>query len=698
MTLLLLALLAQAPDAGAVAPTNEAVSSLDAAVAPADSSNAPDAGAPATVAAAPTEPRPPAARPAPDTSDIDAHRRQTVVTGSRTERRLEDAVVATEVITRAQIEAIGARDLGQLLQQQQGIELEYTFRGTGISLQGLGPEYVLVLIDGERVSGRVGNTLDLSRFSLRDVERVEIVKGPAAALYGSEAIAGVINLITRRVQKPLEVTARAQTGYRREPVQNETVNRLDPDLRGGVGLKWRALEARVGAGYQNRQPYDLNPNDVATSGAGFTRWDVDGSISVRPVDKLLLAARADYLRREIAAIDLAPSGAVFDRRQRSEQFNASAMVRVDATPSTTVTAHGGHSLYRDQLQQDQRGAVFLDTYTQSIDRLWQADLQVDHKAGNHALAVGGLFLNESLSSERLVTFGQRYRGGAFIQDEWEPFRRAADGFGLKFLPGLRVDVDSQFGVAPSPRLALRFDPTESLTLRAAYGWGFRAPSFQELYLRFENTSVGYVVQGNPDLKAETSYSLNVAADYRLPLQGWVISANIWHTDLTNLINVNTSQAVDPNNPTLFRYANVSSAYTQGIDASLRMRLSAGTYIDLGYVLTDARDADKHRQLEGRAVHKLNAQLAVRYRPTGLELVVRATYFGPRPFYVDSNADGVDEQIWVKGYVNVDAQLTWHFWQDRLALFAGIINIANSGDATYVPQPPRSVLAGAQFQY
>ena len=540
----------------------------------------------------------------------------------------------------------------------------------------------------------MATTLDLSRFSLRDIDRVEIVKGPAAAVYGSEAIAGVINLITRRVQRPLEVTVRAQTGYRNE----QGSSKFDPDLRADVGSAYKAVEARVGAGYQGRSPYDLNPADVATSGAGFTRWDVDGALTVRPLDAVTIGARADYLRRDIAAVDLAPGGAVFDRRERSEQFNANGTFAVKLSDRVTLTARGGTSLFRDQLQQDQRGASFLDTYSQSVDRLWQADVQADYHGDSNLISGGVMYLNETLSSDRLAAPGRRYRVGAFVQDEWDVFKKSSDGFGLKVLPGIRLDGDSQFGTAPSPRIAVKLDPTDSVTVRGSYGWGFRAPSFQELYLRFENTSVGYVVQGNPDLQAETSYSVNLAVDYRLPLQGWVLSANLWHTDLTNLINVNTSQRVDPANPVLFQYSNVNRAYTQGGEASLRMRLSKGAYLDLGYTLTDAHDVDKNRALEGRAAHKLNAQLAVRYRPTGLELVVRATYFSPRPFYLDSNGDGVDEVTWVRGYVNVDAQLTWHFWKDRFAVFVGIVNIANAGDATYVPQPPRAAIAGAQFTY
>ena len=150
-----------------------------------------------------------------------------------------------------------------MLQQHPGVELVYTFRGVGLRLQGLDPEYVLVLVDGERVGGRVGTTLDLGRFSLREVERVEIVKGPAAALYGADAIGGVVNLITRRVQKPLELGGRGLFG-----------TLLEADARANAGTRQGPLELRVGGGFRRRDPYDWQPADAATSGAGLQRFDL----------------------------------------------------------------------------------------------------------------------------------------------------------------------------------------------------------------------------------------------------------------------------------------------------------------------------------------------------------------------------------------------------------------------------------------
>ncbi len=611
-------------------------------------------------------------------------RSQTVVTGSRTERRLEDAVTPTEVITRAQIDATGARDLAALLQQHQGVELVYSFRGVGIRLQGLDPEYVLILIDGERVSGRIGNTIDLGRYSLRDVERIEIVKGPAAALYGSDAIGGVINLITRKVMNPWEASLRASVGTRE-----------DYDFRAHAGMKRGPFELRLGGGYRQALPYDLEPTDPATSGPGFRRFDGDATVIVTPTEGIKLVGKIGYLRRDENAVDVSPTAATFDRRGRQEQFDTSLKVALNPIEGTAVTVRGRQSLFRDQLLQDQRGARDYDQYTQNVNRLWEAGAQLDQRVGKHTLTVGLELLSELLSSPRLSTGNaQHQRYAALLQDEWE----FADSLPkVKIAAGVRVDVDTQFGVAPSPRLAVKVDPSDAWTLRASWGLGFRAPSFSELYLLFDNAAVGYVVEGNPNLRPETSSSVNLSIDWRPPRQGWLVSASVFHTDIANLISINTNDVPNPDNPTRFRYGNIASAYTQGLEASGRARLSRGTYLDVGYTYLDARDNVKQRPLEGRAAHKANASLSARYSSIGLEFLLRTSLVGPRPFYVDEDANGVEETKWVRAYVDLEAQLSWTF-RDWLRLYVNGFNLLNAGDAVYLPRPPRGVLGGIEVRY
>ena len=616
--------------------------------------------------------------------------RLTVITGSRTERRAADAVVATEVITRAQIEALGVRDLPQLLQQHPGVEMVYTNRGVGIRLQGLDPEYVLILVDGQRISGRAGSITDLSRFSLREIERVEIVKGPSAALYGADAMGGVVNLITRRPQKKIEGSVRGMFG-----------SLLEGDVRGYLGSKLGQFELRAGGGYRTRNAFYWVEPHLETAGPSIRRFDGDLEVAWVPDPESRVWARAAYVFTDLRAVDVNDTGAVFDRFQRTEQFDTWVGAKKKLGASTFATLRGHLGLFRDQFLVDQRGARALDDYSANLTYLWEGFGQVDHRIDGHTLTGGVEGFSELLSSTRIQPNDvQRGRVGVFVQDEWVS---SGEGPRITISPGFRADVDTQFGWAPSPRLAVKIDPIPALTLRASWGLGFRPPSFSELYLQFTNTGIGYVVQGNPALKAERSGSVNVSVDYRLPLEGWVITASGWHTSLTNLINISASGVPNPDSPVIFGYENVANAYTQGLEINLRSRLSRGAYLDLSYMGLDARDLTRKRQLEGRSPHRINATLNVKYRPVGLELAVRGTYNSARPFYLGSglgfaNVLGLGEEriVWAPGYFDLEAQLTYVF-RAWLKVFVNGYNLFNAGDQDYNPRPPRGIIGGIQVE-
>ncbi len=626
--------------------------------------------------------------------------RLTVVTGTRTERRAADTVVPTEVITRAQIEQLGVRDLPQLLQQHPGVEMVYTNRGTGIRLQGLDPEYVLILVDGQRISGRSGSITDISRFSLREIERVEIVKGPAAALYGADAMGGVVNLITRKPQKKLEGSVRAMGGTFFLPPGTDAAKGLEADVRGYLGAKLGPFELRAGGGYRSRQPYDWIPSDPETSGAGLRRMDGDVEVAFVPDPTLRAWTRASYVFTDYNAVDINDSNAVFDRYQRTEQFDTWVGVRKAFTPNTSATLRGHFGLFRDQFLVDQRGSRALDEYSANLTRLWEAFGQVDHRIDRHTLTAGVEGFSELLDSSRIdPTRVQRGRVGVFVQDEW--VLNTEKKFAVS--PGFRADIDTQFGWAPSPRLAVKIDPLPQLTFRAAWGLGFRPPSFSELYLQFSNAGIGYLVKGNSKLQAERSGSINASIDYRLPWEGWVLSASAWHTSLTNLINITANGLPNPDDPVTFGYENVTDAYTQGVEVSARTRLSRGAYLDVSYMGLDARDVSRNRPLEGRSNHRVNATLTVKYRPLGLEFVTRGTYHSERPYYLGTGLGfanvlglGEDRVIMAPGYFDLEAQLTYVFapWGK---VFVNGYNLLNSGDQDFNPRPPRGVIGGVQLE-
>lgn len=621
--------------------------------------------------------------------DESDRRRLTVVTGSRTERKAEDAVVATEVVTRSQIEQLGVRDLPQLLQQHPGVEMVYTNRGTGVRLQGLDPEYVLILVDGQRISGRSGSLVDVSRFSLREIERIEVVKGPAAALYGADAIGGVINLITRRPQKKLEGSVRGMFGTLKEG-----------DVRGHAGSKLGPFELRAGGGYRTRDPFDWAPADAANSGPGVRRIDGDVEVAYQPSDRFRTWLRSGYVFTDLNAIDINDSGAVFDRFQRTEQFDTWTGARGLLGDATTLTLRGHFGLFRDQFLVDQHGSRALDEYSRNLTRLWEALAQVDHKVGRHTLTGGVEGFSELLLSSRIEPNDvRRGRVGAYVQDEWVLLDH---GPRFAVLPGFRVDADTQFGGAPSPRLAVKVDPTKQLTFRASWGMGFRPPTFSELYLRFSNAGIGYVVVGNPKLEAERSSSVNASVDWRPAMDGWVLSASAWHTSLVNLINITASGIPNPDDPVTFGYENVANAYTQGVELSSRAKLSRGTYLELSYMGLDARDLTRNRPLEGRSAHRVNLQLSSKYRPFGLEGVLRATWHSQRFFYAGTGLGlanvlgfGSERVIVTPDYVDLEFQLT--YTRGWFKIFVNGYNLLNSGDQNFNPRPPRGVIGGVQLE-
>lgn len=128
-----------------------------------------------------------------------------VVTATKTPQRLEDTPVITNLITRAEIEATGAENIGEVLEHTAGIIIHRDGHSDGVQLQGLDSEYILILVDGEPQVGRIAGKLDMARLAVENVERIEIVKGATAALFGNAALGGVINIITRKATSPFSV-------------------------------------------------------------------------------------------------------------------------------------------------------------------------------------------------------------------------------------------------------------------------------------------------------------------------------------------------------------------------------------------------------------------------------------------------------------------------------------------------------------
>ena len=607
-----------------------------------------------------------------------------VVTGSRTERPLGETPVATEVITPTEIRESGAQNLGELLEERIGVYVDRSSAlGAAVQLQGLPADYTLILVDGVRQPGRINGAIDLDRFSIEDIERVEIVRGSSSALYGSDAIAGVINIITKKAKRPLELGGTGSLGA------YQTI-----DASGSVGLNRPRWSTRFSAGYHSRGSYDLDPSDPATSQSESTQYNFDNQSTFSPSRDLTLASSLDYRHQDRNAVDVsAAGGAVFDRENVTETGSVLLKPEWKFEGGTRLELRGSIGIFRDQFLLDQRGGNDLDEVQDTREYNAQIGTQLDTLiAESHLVSVGAETWYETLDTARLSTgSSERSRVALYAQDEWTLHEAPL----VVLLPGARVDVDSQFGVYPTPRLAMRVDPIEQLTLRASYGWGFKAPDFRELYLLFENPSVGYLVEGNPELEPERSRSYNLSAELRPHPNVW-LSVQGFLNQLSNRIGTIVAPT-DEVGPRRFIYQNVDSASSLGIESTIRVSPFKALRLDFGYTWTRTENRADGQPLSGQPLHRATAAIAYAARSIGFEASCRTAVVGRRPFFQDTNGDSVTERQDAAAYASVDVRLAQRVGYGFDTFIVGE-NLLNAGDAQFLTIPPRTFSGGLRYDY
>ncbi len=653
--------------------------------------------------------KPPAQEEVDRFQDID-NKNGIVVTGSRGERRLKDSAVPTEVISRKRIEQTGARNLGEVLETQLGVNVtpSPTFAGSQVQMLGLDSKYVLFLVDGQRIAGRTNNTVDLTRFKVQNIERIEIVKGSSSALYGADAIGGVINIITRQAEKPEHYQFRATYGNGK---QSNFGTQGEKNMIADVGFRNSFVAANFTGGFNQSGGYDLDPKTPSTTGNAFQDASIGGNMNFNPDGQFRVKTGFNYLNRHQQGVDSRTTGGTFDRSNATNDFLALGALEYSYGKKNLISFRGNFSRWENKYKLDQRGSDELDTKELTNEVSSQGTLQLDHEINDRHMVTAGLeTFSEELESDRLrQRFAFRTRKAAFLQDEWLVTKT---GVIWRIVPGVRHDLDSQFGGQTTPKIATKVDITSNLAVRASYGLGFRPPSFRELYLRFENPGVGYVVDGNDQLKPEKSRTANADVEYS-PFKNWSMSFSVFRNDITNLIQYNYANR-GASEFASFQLMNIQRAYTRGVELGTRVRFLKYFALELGYNHTDTKDLTTDRPLEGRALHQGNFNFFVN-APGGWEFAMRGKRLDRRPFYsntsdfsgsstalIDQANDPFYNQnnkvIYGKAFTLLNFRLEKKFFEGRMSAFLGVDNALNQYELTYNPIRPRFYYGGIQAQF
>lgn len=596
---------------------------------------------------------------------------QIVVTGTRTERFIDDAPVRTEVVGAEEIARTGARTLDEALENVAGLKIDdvHGKSGRSVSLQGFDAERVLVLIDGLPISASTGSAVDLSQYLVGDIERIEIVKGAASALYGSAAMGGVVNVITR-VPRP-GFAARGEVDLATRGPQNPDdadagIGRghLTASVRGGSPLlRWRlSAEALEDEGY-------------APDPSG---WDLPGD----RISRRQATGRAVWAPRDATQVDVEVGRYTERVEQRFSAFVPPVSVpqrKTEDIARDRITARARHRFDNGLTARlDLLDEVYdTDSLTRSngvvtIARTAESGLQ--HAGGqfdlpmlgDHAPMLGFDLRRETLAQtnngidELRDGTEERTAVELFAQDDWFQNDRT------EWVVGLRAQRDSGFGFHAAPKLSVRrvlWDEATQGSLRISIGHGYRVPNLKERYFVFDHSALGYTVAGNPDLGPESSNSLQVGFQVDAGVTSG-FEVNAFYNDVDDLIQTD-SLGVAVGGIERFGYRNVASARTAGLETRLEWPLGARAVFRGGYTLTLTRDRATGLELTRQPRHSLRLGLDVDLGAS-TSLAVRARFQSDELVSTETLARS-------PRWTTLDLSLT-HTVSSRIELFAAARNV------------------------
>ena len=633
---------------------------------------------------------------------------EVVVTATGTEHTLKSVPVQTEIISGRALKNFAGRSIEDIL---SGLTASFAFgeddMGSHIQMNGLGNNYILILIDGKRIHGDVGGQNELSLIDPNNIERVEIVRGASSALYGSDAMAGVINIITKKHDEGVLLENTSRFGSYGDVRQHTGVG-----FNIGRFSSWTNFQLQHSDGWQNTSVEDPNQTEFLITDSRnktvnrHTNWQLSERLGFSPTRDLeLYAAGSIYGKRIYRPSGKYPS---VDVKTYDLQYgNASAAVggkwKLNRTDLLTLdVSWDRHAYYYNFTDTTLIDGYINGRYTPYYPYFpGQTDLQSDQQRTLAALK--GVF---RLPFENTLSAGLEWRydwlkapmrvidgkasdqtAAVFVQDEFgllDP---------LQITVGLRVDRNSRFGrFKLTPKIAAMLSLGD-YRLRAVWSRGFKTPTPKELFYRYIREMAGtHLYLGNTGLRPQTSDYFSLGAEY-LGSRGLSLSVTGYFNRLDQmitLVTIPTSQApgdlVARYDPVKVRqYKNLESAKTYGVDVSLRYAVRAFTIgAGYSYLNTDANlyDATHDRMksviIDGTAHHKANAFVTWTHDFSPAYHFTAGLYGrASSKRYYQINGDGKGFQIWRLSTTH-DLGRSRHM---AYRLEAGVDNLFNYCDRT-----------------
>ena len=640
--------------------------------------------------------------PRQDASEASLYLDKLVVTGTRDARKVSDTPVRTEVVSRQEIRDTHARTVKEALENVPGVLLRQIHGKAGyeIWMQGLNADRIRVLIDGLPVTATTGSAVDLTQLNTLEVERIEVVKGAVSAQYGSSAMGGVVNIITRPTEPGVtgEVTASGGTYLAQNPSGDES-DIARRNLEANLGLGGEHFRWRVSASRQETDGIDPEPQSWARPGDATERSHLSNRIDWFPSLAHRLSAQLNYFHEESVSRYLLERPGNIQNAGKDETVERwRATLAGDHEPLDSPEWHWSllHENLDDHTEKYTASSRFDDrdaTHTLSQASGWTQF----QPAADHLLQLGTDFNHSSLEQTKdgeselsaTGTFSQNSKE-IWLQDTWFPSER------WEWVGGIRFQHDSDFGEHVAPKVNARYElysaPHLNLYLRAGWGTGYRVPNLKERHYRFDHSQLGYVVEGNPGLEPEESDSYQFGWGVTFRSVAW-FEVNAFLNNIDQLIQSELDETATNDRADgvqVFRYANVDRARTQGAELTAGWQFRPGWKISAGYTYLDAEDLGTGEALTRRPRHQGQLSLDGLAPLPGMSWALRLRSQSDELVDPETGAES-------PAFTTLDFKLNQEFG-DTLRLFTGVNNLTdvqrNFDDANdFSPIAGRYIYAG-----
>jgi outer membrane receptor for ferrienterochelin and colicins len=660
--------------------------------------------------------------------------KEVVVTGTRTAKSLQQVPIPITRITSEEIKKRGLLRLNEVLSEQTGINILDDPHGQGIQIQGFDPAYTLILIDGLPLIGRSTGILELSRITTNNIDRIEIVKGPTSSLYGSEAMAGVVNIITAEPAKGFSGGVAGRYGTNK-----------NADI--SLNSSYKTDKFYI-SGFANRNSsggYSLQPASGIPTVSPFHGYTLNGKTAYRFDDNTSLKLSVRYFTNDQDSRFSVDDNRFASGKGTEKDFNIAPVLTHRFSKKDVSVLQLYRSVYKtnSDIRYEDNNEVYDQTYF--IQTFNRAEVQNDYALQDNlklTAGVGGQY--ETVEATRYTKQQSFTSGYGYFQADWIPVKK------LDIIAGGRFDAHSVYKSQLSPKLAASYALSDKLTILGSAGKGYKAPDFRQLYLNFTNAEVGYSVFGYEEaqagitrlqqegqietvlidpstlkrLNAESSTAFNFGFRYK-PVTKLYWTANLFRNNISNLIET-AAIALKTNGQSVFSYFNLNKVYTQGVETDVTYQLWKPLQVGGGFQYLEAYDQDVLDQIKagkvftkdpetnltkllkrsdyggllGRSKYTYNIRLNYNEEKTGINTSLRAIYRG-RYGYKDSDGNGIvnRDDEYTNGYMLINASVSKLFMNNALRLQLTAQNLFNHKDPQVILNlPGRLIYAGLAYNF